>query len=398
MRPLLFLILFVLLSGCVVAIDENITDNETSVHENETEIMEQPQEQPAIETPRESLSTFRNSPETPSEYEKSQLSECGDVSYSTLPVDLNKVTEITPLGSLGPPGHTFPTEHTFIHFSAGGTTTETHPLYAPGDINILLISFSYGATQDPIDYTIYFASCKNVMGYYNHVKELSPELQNLVDDGKCEFQGETKTTRCNIQTFEPVKSGALVGRVGRLQGNFDFGTFDLMKNLTFANPSRYGIRSLHIQCPFDYYDSSMKEKFFNLIARNDADQCGAVAQDIPGTLKGNWFYGNSRADMGTDWDKYLAFVNDNKNPSTQVISIGGVFTDAGKLEFTPKTSGFVNREFSHVVPGGNVYCYEGISMSGRVIVQMTSETELKIEHQTGNCGSFSFTNPTIYKR
>ncbi len=390
----------IFLSGCVaLETDENQTsENETGLQGNETDKQTPEQFVEEHEETPKSLKTFRDSPETPSEYERVQLPECGNVLYSTVPVDLSKVIEITPLGNLGPPGHTFPTEHTFIHFSAGGTTTETHPLYMPADVRILLISLSYGATQDPVDYTIYFASCKDVIGYYNHVKEIFPELQKMVDNGRCEFTGETKTTRCNVQIFESIKAGTLVGRVGRLQGNFDFGTFDLSKNLTFANPSRYGIRSLHIQCPFGYYDSNNREKFFNLITRNDAEQCGSVAQDVAGTLKGNWFFGNSRADMGTDWNKYLAFVNDNKDPSTQVVSIGGTFTDAGKLEFKPQSSGMVNREFSQVKPDDNIYCYEG-SISGRIVVQMTSDTQLKIEKQNGSCaGSFAFSNPTIYER
>jgi len=353
---------------------------------------------PSVETP-----TFRNSPEIPFEYEIQQLPDCSGAQFSIAPVDLNKVNEITPLGNLGPPGHTFPTEHVFLHVNAGGSTTGTIPLYAPADVYLTLISFSHGVTQDPVDYTIWFTSCKDVIGYYNHVKELSDELEKIVTENECSFQGESKSTSCHIETFQKIKSNSLMGQVGRLQGNWDFGVFDLSKTLTFANPSRYGTRSFHIQCPFDYYDQTMQKQFFDLIARDDAQQCGIIAQDVPGTLKGNWFFGDSHAASGSDWDKYLAFVDDNENPNVQVVSVGGVFTDAGKWEFFPQTSGLIKREFSDVTPDGNVYCYEDEDPNnfnqgrpeGRILVEMTSETELKIEHQSGSCdGNNVFNNPT----
>ncbi len=347
--------------------------------------------------PEKPLNTFRNAPELPSEQEQQILPDCTGKIFTNTPIDLSKATEITPLGNLGPPGHTFPTEHTFIHITAGGATTETVPLYSPADSTLLLISFGHGMTQDPVDYTLWFALCKDVIGYYNHVKEISPELQNVVEKNNCMFQGETKDTRCNIEAFEPIKAGSAIGKVGRLQGNFDFGLIDLRTTLSFANPSRYGKRSLHIQCPFNYYDNTMKESFFSLIARTDADKCGKTAQDAPGTLKGNWFYANARADMGTDWDKYLAFVQDNKDPTTSVISIGGIFTEAGKVEFKPSSTGLINREFSQVTPDGNIYCYE--AQPSRIIVQMTSNTEIKIEKQSGSCnGNFAFSNPKTYNR
>ena len=342
--------------------------------------------------------TFRQDPEIPSAQEMQEIPACDNKFFSAFPVDLQKISEITPLGNLGPPGHTFPTEHVFFHITAGGTTTQTIPLYSPANVYVSLITINNGATQDPGDYTIYFALCKDVIGYFNHVKEISAELQQVVADSECSFQGETQSTRCNIETLHTIQSGSQVGQVGRLQGNFDFGLIDLRKTLAFVNPNRYGTRSLHIQCPFDYYDSSMKQQFYDLLARTDGS-CGRVAQDVPGTLKGNWFYGDARADIGTDWDKYLAFVEDNGDPTQSVISIGGTFTNAGKLEFTPQTSGLVNREFSQVTADGNVYCYESQSFSGRIIVQLVSSNELKIENQSSSCsGNYLFTNATNYKR
>ncbi len=342
--------------------------------------------------------TFRQNPEIPTQKEMAALPNCAGTRYAVSPIERLKIREISPLGNLGPPGHTFPTEHLFFHISSGGETTETIPLSSPADVYLTLIAFSHGATKDPVDYTLWFALCKDVIGYYNHVKELSPALEKIVSESACSFPNESKETRCNIQTLTPIASGVLMGRVGRLQGNFDFGTFDLSKTLAFANPSRYGTRSLHIQCALDYYGEPLKQQLFLLLGRSDK-QCGITAQDVPGTLKGNWFFGASRADMSSDWDKHLGFLQDNADPGLSVISIGGTYASAGKWEFRPQSSGFANRSFEQVKPDGYTYCYEAENQTGRILVEMTTAAELKIERQEKSCSEgAAFANPTIYKR
>ena len=341
----------------------------------------------------------RTSIEFPTGEEKEKLPSCNNTFFTHAPVDLGVINEITPLGNLGPPGHTFPTEHTFIHLHSGGSSSVVYPLSAPADIFITSMSKGVGFTQDPVDYTIYFALCKEVIGYHNHVKELSPELEQIFASGKCNWNpGDSKYTYCE-NSLNLVKAGSLLGKVGGLQGNFDLGMIDTRETLLFANPSRYGMRSLHIQCPYDYYVPDLKAKLLGFIKRTDSEKCGTVAQDILGTLQGNWFFGEARADMGSDWNKYLAFVNDNTNPSLQVISIGGQFTNAGMWTFSPETSGAVNRDFSQVKPGEEMYCYHSEGQQGKILVKLTSATELQIEKQEGSCsGQMTFRNPTKYGR
>lgn len=341
---------------------------------------------------------FRQAPEIPTSAEQSKLPDCASAVFSFAPVDLYKLMSIAPLGNLAPPGHTFPTEHMFFHITAGGVTTNTIPLAAPGDAYITLISLGRGLTQDPVDYTIFFAPCKDVIAYYNHVKSISPELEKIVAASPCAFSGESKETRCNIITLTPVAKGAYIGEVGRLQGNFDLGLIDLRKTHSFANQSRYGARSPYIQCPLDYFNDAAKSLLYALLSRQDK-YCGTIAQDIPGTLKGNWFFGNARADSGSDWDKYLAFVDDNQRADISVVSVGGIFTTAGKWEFSPQKNGSINRAFADVVPDGTIYCYESQSMAGRLLTRLESVTKLTIERQEGNCEQAAlFVDPTTYTR
>jgi hypothetical protein len=64
-----------------------------------------------------------------------------------------------------------------------------------------------------------------------------------------------------------VPAGTILGSVGDLQGNFDFGAFDYRTNLAYVNPGRYGdpeasglarSRSLSIVCPLDLYDDETR--------------------------------------------------------------------------------------------------------------------------------------------
>ncbi len=379
--------------------DNGMNNPPTSEPQSDAPFTEPP---PPIEKPTPPASIVplnqRLTPEIPSGSELSNLPECEQTFFSKMPVNLAEVYEITPLGSLNPPDHTFPTEHTFFHLSAGNESTELFPLFAPADVYITSISGGSGLTQDPFDYTIYFALCRNVIGYYNHVKELSEELKAIKENGRCNKNPGNDTYEYCENGLDIIKAGAIMGKVGRLQGNFDFGLIDLSKKNDFANPERYGFRSLHVQCPFTYYEESMQKPFFDLIERNDDQPCGVVMQDIPGTLQGNWFQGNASASSGSDWGKYLAFAHNNTDPAKQIVSIGGVFTSPGKWEFTPQKNGNVNRDFSEVTPG-NTICYESSNQQGKIIVHLASETELKIEKQTGNCsGTNTFQNPTTYNR
>jgi hypothetical protein len=349
---------------------------------------------------------YRKNVEFPTDEERELLPECGDKYFTTNPVDLKDVSSITPLGNIGPPGHTFPTDHSFLHLGKY-ETNYAYQLYAPADVHITMISWGKGFTQDPIDYTIYFALCKDVIGYYNHVKALSENIEAITDKIDCEDFGTQAENSCTKILLEEVSEGTLLGEVGYKQGNFDFGLMDLRKELDFVSPERHPTRTKYIQCPYEYYREDLQKQFFDLINREGTQKCGLTMQDVPGTLKGAWFHENAEEEYGVDWDLYLAFVNDNDFPEVQIVSIAGIFTEPSKFKFEPKNSGYVNREFSQVKSDGKIYCYEGSNIgksfenvpSGKIIVQMISDSRLNIEHRTGICtGSESFKDFEIYNR
>ena len=173
--------------------------------------------------------------------------------------------------------------------------------------------------------------------------------------------------------------------------------------MDFANPDRHGVESRSIVCPIDLYENT--KQFYDKIKRTEGNRCGEVMQDVKGTLQGDWFTGRGTFQKSSGWRGLLAFVHSNDVPSVAVISIGGVISEPAKREFTEKTSGLTNRKFTDVTADGNIYCYVAEAPikeweekpTGKILVQMTSDTELQIEHQSGSCPG-SFNTPTVYNR
>lgn len=346
--------------------------------------------------------------EIPSEAERAILPECSDILYTISYVKIENINAITPLGNVDPPDHTIPTNHVYTHFSAGGMSKKTYELFAPADIWILHIYSNFGITQDSEDHTIYFAVCKDVIGYFNHVKKLTPEINGIIKK-ECGEEGIADNKDCFVETLEPVAAGTVLGEVGGLQGNFDFGTIDLRTEHDFVNKERYAKRTLHIQCALDYYNEDLKNEYYSLLARKDGS-CGKINYDLLNTLQGNWFYGGATEFYGGDWTKHAFFGYDNEKPELAVISIGGTIVpdnEGLRWTFTPEDIGTENRRFADIKADGNIYCYDknnedefNIGPKGKILVKMMTDEELKVEFQEGSCsGNLSFTSDAkIYER
>lgn len=358
----------------------------------------------------EPLSDARAGSGYPSPAEREQLPSCDGTAFSVAPVDLAELNEITPLGNVAPPSHTMPTEHTYLHFrDALAGTTEVYPLLAPGDVTLLLVRSSEGA-RDPEDHSITFALCQDVYGYFNHVKFLSDELTALLAEQECFTYTNDDSGSCEKPLFALVPAGTLLGQVGRLQGNFDFGALDVRVTHPFANDDRYEYaRTPHIVCPYDYYEGELQEQLYALLARTEEPRCGVVAVDVSGTLQGAWYGPGSDAVVG--WNEHLALIRDNYDPALGLISVGGRFSEPGRVEFTPTSSGTINRAFDEVTADGTLYCYERDGsgrheqvqnpdlLSGKMLIELVSATELQIERQSGGCGADErFDSPTSYFR
>ncbi len=337
-----------------------------------------------------------------------QLPECSTQQLSLAPVDLEKIYEISPLGNIGPPGHTLPTVHMHWHISAGGTTTNTIPLRSPGLLYFISLSGPEELDNpDPkaADYWLTFALCRDVMVYFNHVKYLSPATKAALAGIPCEGASVNPSGLCTrrLSTPKQFAAGTEIGQVGHLQGNFDIGAYDYRKPLPYVNPASYGNleavgfgrpRLLYGICPLDLFPEPVRPQAYQKIKRTAEPRCGEIMLDIPGTLQGNWFAPGGRADLA--WDTHLHFGPDFENPAESVIAVAGIISAPLEWHFTAANSGTVNRRFADVKPDG-IYCYE--SSGERLLVQLTDETTLKIEKQNGVCsGAAGFSEPLNYYR
>ena len=217
--------------------------------------------------------------------------------------------------------------------------------------------------------------------------------------------------------------GTVIGTTGgKVSAALDLEAYDLAAEpLAFANPDRYfsdlDLR-LKVVCPFDGFTPEARAEQMSRIGRYDGQPrteeplCGEVMQDVPGTAQGNWFTGSFGGQ--SDWSQELSLVHDHIDPTKSAISVGGTIMESGLWLFDAEDAGAedagaVNRDFAQVVLDGRVYCYQGgvstqggqspSTFPGRLLISLTSRTEMLVEHQAGNCGQLpDFVNPVTYQR
>jgi hypothetical protein len=352
-----------------------------------------------------------------------QTISCADPLFTSPPVVFEDLESITPLGNLNPPDHTLPTDHVYIGLPATPEASHNDDglpppakkvtnVYAPGKIIITGIEkVEYLGSDGALlrqDFSMSFAVCRSVDGYYGHLSSLNPELEKLTsgksvscDQYEIDSAGARSVNSCQFVLGKQIAAGSVVGQAGEQFSSFDMGLNDNRAPAEgYANPKRYS-RGSKTVCPFDYYNSGMKQKFASYFGmgttrRTAAPVCGSVMQDKAGTAQGNWFFGDVK-DGPQGWSKEVSLAHDNIDPSMGVISVGGTISQPFRLQFLPTHSGTTNREFAEIRPGPELYCYPsladgyGIKRGQQLVLQLVDATSLKIEHQSGTCA----TNPAF---
>lgn len=321
-------------------------------------------------------------------------------------------TNITPLGNLNPPSHTFPTGHMYFGLASeetglndgpfgNGRVFPAQPVFAAADATIAslsvanIISSLSGTIESYQEFDLNLEICDGILIKYGHIGPLSDRLQALVDDAEPNWcnsyeTGAWQVERCEFAAGWPVESGELIAYTSGQAAAFDFGA---------TRPESPGSWVRISECPLNLYDDEQRVQFEQLLGtgrepRTAAPLCGTSHQDIPGTAQGRWFQ-NVSENLGEDQN--IALVHDNIDPEIPVFSIGnsmpGVQSNA--YRFVPSATDNTNRDFAEVVPGSGVYCYEnltdrwGNSTNGLTFfLEMPDETTLRIEAVVpGTCGS-----------
>jgi hypothetical protein len=334
--------------------------------------------------------------------------------FTHVPVDFEDLDSIVPLGNLNPSGHTFPTDHMYLNMKRGG---KDMPVYAPGDVWVTEFHRLQKFGDDPVtDYSVNFTPCEGFEAYYIHILKLSDKLQAEFDknfdetDCRDENPGGVKYKFCIIETNVKLVAGELVGTVGRdKQSNFDLGANDRRQDTSdvaqYTKWKKFREDIYTTVCPLDYFTPKLKTKLYSLVGYYEGERrtvepiCGTVKQDVWGSAQGVWFLSGAKVQERGSEDEHAALVHDNFDPTKGVFSIGTSMEKSGlstgAFQFDPKDSGLVNRDFDQVKSDGKIYCYENESGSefGNkkivIILQLTDESTLKMEHLSGvaSCGS-----------
>jgi hypothetical protein len=234
----------------------------------------------------------------------------GRITFSLLPVDLDRIVGFTGLGNL----NVLPEDH-------GGFLTPpqepTIPVYAPAD------GWIEGLIYDSVpafglDLTMRIRYSTTIVTNYGHLSDFATEVWEAAG---ALVKGVDK--RANI----PVSVGQVVAWAGR-QGGFDFYVGNDELELQFINPSRYPYPWLKAGYSFDYFAEPELSQLLAVTIRQDEPRGGKVDFDIPGKIIGNWFLEGTEG-WGTNLDQ-LAIVYDFIDGTKVAIADGSTITDVDR--------------------------------------------------------------------
>ena len=330
-------------------------------------------------------------------------SGCDDpVEFSVLPVDLASVPFVTPIGGLGPPGHTLPTDHVGFYLTGTGIT-----LRSPSDMTIREVRrTTYLASpfrQGQSDYSVTGALCQDQELIIGHIQTVVAGIEAAVSTSDCETYSTADETvqSCRSETNMALTAGATIGTVGGPSaGAFDWGLHDPRHTNFFVNPDRYAPPVLDAVCPYDPFISPMKEQLYDLIgdglrtASGESPQCGSMSVDVAGTASGAWVLQSDPVIQAGDETNFAVLAPHPLFPqSQQAFSLGPTTlfatSGAGNDTYPLETSGRVNRRFSDVPTDGLLYCYvyDASVAAWSYFVRLAAGPVLTIEKVTHAAGA-----------
>ena len=326
--------------------------------------------------------------------------EVGKDFFTVLPLNPEDFYLFVNLGHLNPPGHTFPSAHGGFYLT---DYMEKRPIFSPADMRIIRFKVGENVGKGYSDYTIELAvnegEFKVMLG---HVSAIHPALLAQappLEDGECECYstGLDSFRICGQWVDIPVSAGDTLGEAGGNPGQFalDFGVYNRAIDHEWQCQRLLAYDYPWAVSPMDYFTDEINAVLIPItgdglcgstVMRTKPPIGGRVNFNAPGTAQGIWF--RKGASIYPE-DYHIALVYHNADPDVPIVSVGTHHTGlpTGEYSFTPADTGLSNRHFIDVVPDGQVYTYQihypcpEWFFEYVLLVQMISETEIKIEKQ-----------------
>jgi len=282
----------------------------------------------------------------------------GVLEFTSSPLPEDSIQYIIPLGNLGPPGHTTPTDH--IYFVYGPTAVE---VIAPAAGKVLRIENFEGSGDQGITIGV----TNSYSYYFFHI---------ILDD--------------DIGVGDWVKAGQRLGTTAPPSA-FDLGVLNKSLVNPFANPDRYPEDKIHADAPLKYFKEPIRSALYAKVARTGDDKDGKICYDEPGKLIGNWWSSEAPSDLlsAQNYESYaIAFVYSNFEPDRIMISIGCNFSGEDGLtsgayyaigprpENVTTASGKVTYILYEYIQGQNPVVGERV---GLLVVEMLNEGTIKVQ-------------------
>jgi hypothetical protein len=243
------------------------------------------------------------------------------------PVDLEKVAYILPMGCMIG-SHVTPIDHQYYvsyDFDKGEDAAIDVDVYSPGDgvvTQIQHMDIAVGDSPNPVDdFRLVIQHSNSISSIFIHIDELSDRLK-VFDPGP----GLYASINLNVSAGEVI---------GRYSGSVDYNIVDEEVVLPFINPSSYKAEEWKIHCPdpINYFNDSIKSKLIEKCLRYQDPIGGKICYDIDGRLVGSWFKEGTNGYGGINPDRYwadhLSIAFDSIDHDAIIISIG-TYIDSAK--------------------------------------------------------------------
>jgi hypothetical protein len=251
-------------------------------------------------------------------------------------------------------------------------------LRAPGNLAVTRLrrtTYTTSSTRQGVsDYTVEFAVCREVTGWFGHVATLAasvrPEQLSWTDCQQYSTAFETVQTCSARPENLSVAAGTELGLTGlrsAAQSVIDFGLTDTRVRHTYVAAQRFPPPTLHAICPWEAFDAGnqaillgkLRDPVRPTVTPSGSPRCGTMQVDVAGTAKGVWAEVGA-GQVGGDETRYVTLANYPYRPEEQLALSIGPASAGAVLAVVPRlTSGQVNRAFEHVSADGRLYCYTG---------------------------------------